>query len=98
MRKGLSLSIWCMLMAEKKRNYRKEYDDYQGKPEQIKRRAQRNAARRAAEKRGSVSKGDGKEVDHLGYNRKGKLDNSNTRVVSRKKNRSRQPKRDGSQD
>lgn len=31
-------------------------------------------------------------------NRKGKLDNSRTKVVSRKANRSRQPKRDGSQD
>lgn len=82
----------------RKRNYKKEYVDYQGKPEQIKRRAQRNAARRAAAKKGLVRKGDGKEVDHLGYNRKGKLDNSRTKVVSRKANRSRQPKRNGSQD
>lgn len=81
-----------------KRNYRKEYDDYQGKPEQIKRRAQRNAARRNAERDGKVRKGDGKEVDHLGSNRKGNLDNSRTKVVSRKANRKRQPKRDGSQD
>lgn len=85
-------------MAAKKRNYRKEYDDYQGKPEQIARRSQRNKARRAAEKKGQVRKGDGKEVDHLGSNRKGKLDNSKVKVVSKKKNRSRQPKRDGSQD
>lgn len=83
---------------KKKRNYRKEYDEYQGKPEQKKRRAQRNAARRKAMKSGKVKKGDGKEVDHLGSNRKGKLDNSKVRVVSKKKNRSRQPKRDGSQD
>ncbi len=80
------------------RDYKKEYKDYQGKPEQIKRRSQRNKARRAAAKKGLVSKGDGKEVDHLGFNRKGALDNSNVKVVSRKKNRSRQPKRDGSQD
>lgn len=82
----------------KKRNYRKEYDEYQGKPEQIKRRAQRNAARRAAEKRGTVRKGDGKEVDHLGSNRKGRLNNKRVKVVSRTANRKRQPKRDGSQD
>ena len=82
----------------KKRNYRKEYDDYHGTPEQKKRRAQRNAARTAAEKRGAVRKGDGKEVDHLGSNRKGPLDNSKTKVVSRRANRRRQPKRDGSQD
>lgn len=82
----------------KARNYRKEYDEYQGKPEQIKRRSQRNAARRAAERSGKVRKGDGKEVDHLGSNRKGALDNSNVKVVTRKANRKRQPKRDGSQD
>ncbi len=85
-------------MARKPRDYKKEYADYQGKPEQIKRRAQRNAARRAAAKRGAVRKGDGKEVDHLGSNRKGPLDNKRTKVVSRRANRKRQPKRDGSQD
>ena len=79
------------------RDYKKEYRDYQGKPEQIKRRAQRNAARRAAEKAGKVHKGDGKEVDHLGFNRKGPLDNSKVKVVSKRVNRRRQPKRDGSQ-
>lgn len=80
------------------RDYKKEYREYHGTPEQKKRRAQRNAARRAAEKRGAVRKGDGKEVDHLGSNRKGPLNNKRTRVVSRKANRRRQPKRDGSQD
>ena len=82
----------------RKRDYKKEYRDYQGTPEQIKRRSQRNKARRAAAKRGLVRKGDGKEVDHLGYNRKGALNNKRTKVVSRKANRSRQPKRNGSQD
>lgn len=81
-----------------KRDYRKEYDEYQGTEEQKKRRAQRNAARRKAMREGKVRKGDGKEVDHLGSNRKGKLDNSRVKVVSKKKNRSRQPKRDGSDD
>lgn len=32
-----------------KRNYKEEYERYQGKPEQIKRRAQRNAAHRKLE-------------------------------------------------
>lgn len=82
----------------RKRNYRKEYDSYQGQPEQIKRRAQRNAARRSAAKKGLVRKGDGKEVDHLGSNRKGPLNNKRTKVVSKRTNRRRQPKRDGSQD
>ncbi len=80
------------------RDYKKEYREYQGKPEQIKRRAQRNAARRAAAKKGLVKKGDGKEVDHLGSNRKGPLNNKKVKVVSRAANRRRQPKRDGSQD
>jgi len=82
----------------KKRNYAKEYREYHGKPEQIARRAQRNAARRAAEKRGAVRKGDGKEVDHEGFNRRGPLNNKRTKVVSRRTNRRRQPKRDGSHD
>ena len=85
-------------MARKDRDYRKEYDDYQGTTEQKKRRAQRNAARRAAIKAGKARKGDGMEVDHLGFNRKGKLNNKKVKVVSKKANRSRQPKRNGSQD
>lgn len=80
------------------RDYRKEYDEYHAKPEQKKRRAQRNAARAKAAKSGKVSKGDGKEVDHVGANRKGSLDNSRVRVVSKKTNRKKQPKRDGSED
>lgn len=80
-------------MAEKKRDYKKEYRDYHGTPEQIKRRAERNKDRRAAEKRGSVRKGDGKEVDHIHAPRKGSLKGVRTRVTSMKDNRSRQPKR-----
>ena len=69
------------------RNYRKEYDNYQGKPEQKKKRASRNAARRTMEKSGKVRKGDGKDVDHKNGNPK---DNSksNLRVQSKSKNRS----------
>lgn len=37
-------------MATKARNYKKEYEAYQGKPEQIKNRSERNQARRAFEK------------------------------------------------
>ena len=47
------------------RNYRKEYDNYQGKPEQIKKRAERVKARRMMEKTGAAHKGDGKDVDHV---------------------------------
>ena len=80
-------------MAKKPRNYRKEYDEYHAKPEQKKRRAERNRDRDAAEKKGLVRKGDGKEVDHLGSNRKGSLKGVKTKIVSRAVNRARQPKR-----
>jgi len=46
------------------RNYRKEYDNYQGTEEQKKRRASRNAARKIMAEKGKVKKGDGKDVDH----------------------------------
>lgn len=80
-----------------RRNFRKEYDEYHASPEQKKRRAARNRARAQAMKKGEVRKGDGKEVHHLGNNRKGAL-GSRTAVVSRAYNRRKQPKRDGSDD
>ena len=46
------------------RDYKKEYDSYHAKPEQIKNRAQRNKARGMLESEGVVHKGDGKDVDH----------------------------------
>ncbi|CAB4189974.1 HNHc domain containing protein [uncultured Caudovirales phage] len=46
------------------RNYRREYDTYQGTEEQKKNRAERNAARAKLAKAGRVHKGDGKDVDH----------------------------------
>lgn len=65
--------------------YQKEY---QSTPEQLKRNAERKAARRKLEKEGKVHKFDGKEVDH-----KKPLDSggtnarSNLRVESAAKNR-----------
>lgn len=74
------------------RDYRKEYDQYQGTPEQKKRRAERNKLRRAAEKAGLVKKGDNKEMDHgrVGHNKP--LPNGGT-VTSKTFNRKHQPKR-----
>jgi hypothetical protein len=71
----------------RKRNYKEEYDNYHSKPEQKKRRAKRNAARRKLEKEGKVSKGDGKDVDHKN---RSTLSNSksNLRVKSKSSNRS----------
>jgi hypothetical protein len=48
----------------KPRNYRREYDTYHGKEEQIQRRAARVKARRYMEKNGRARRGDGKDVDH----------------------------------
>ncbi len=80
-------------MPKAKRDYAKEYRDYQGTPEQIKRRAQRNAAR----KKLGLKKGDPREAAHYGKNRKGKL-GSKVHALSRKANRKDQPKRNGSDD
>jgi len=77
----------------KQRDYKDEYNSFHAKPEQKKRRAQRNAARSDAEKDGRVSKGDGKEVDHVNAPRTGSLENVKTRVIPKTENRKRQPKR-----
>lgn len=61
---------------------------YQGSPEQIKNRSERNKARREAEKAGKVHKGDGKEVDHKKpLSKGGSNSKANTRIVSRTENR-----------
>lgn len=64
---------------------------YNSSPEQKKRRAQRNAARREMEKKGKVRKGDGKDVDHKAHKARGKLNNSpsNLRVMDKSKNRAK---------
>lgn len=69
-----------------------EYDAYHAKPEQKKRRAERNAANAQAKKAGRIKKGDGKEVHHVGAKRTGKLPKK-TRVISKTANRKMQPKR-----
>ena len=69
------------------RNYRKEYDNYQGKPEQKKRRAARNKARAELMKSGVVRKGDGKDVDHKDGNPKNNS-RSNLKAKSKTANRS----------
>jgi len=76
-----------------KRDYKKEYAAYHGTPEQKKRRAERNRDRKAAEKSGAVKDGDGREVDHVNAPRKGSLAGAKTRVISKKANRKKQPKR-----
>lgn len=71
------------------RNFRAEYDNYQGTPEQIKKRAMRNSARREMEKKGLVKKGDGKDVDHRTPIAKGGGNGAgNLRAVPKSVNRS----------
>lgn len=61
---------------------------YNSSPEQKKKRAMRNSARRKAIKDGKVKKGDGKDVDHKKPLRSGGTNSKgNTRVRSRKANR-----------
>lgn len=76
------------------RNYKKE-TKWEDSPKQVKRREARNAARRKAMKKGTVRKGDGKELDHLGYHPTGSLRSVPTRAVSRHVNRVRQPPHKG---
>lgn len=76
------------------RNYAKE-GQWEKSPKQRKRRAARGRARYAAEKKGLVHKGDGKELDHVGYHPTGSLDHVKTKVVSRSANRKRQPPHKG---
>ena len=76
-------------MANKGGPKKAQYDkEYNSRPEQKEARAQRNAARREAEREGKVHKGDGKDVDHKTPIRKGGTNaDSNTRVVDKEDNR-----------
>lgn len=72
-----------------KRNYRKEYAEYQGQPKQIANRVERNKARSIEVKAGKVSKGDGMDVDHIKPIVKGgKTIPSNLRIKTASANRS----------
>ena len=74
-------------MARRARDYKREYAIYHGKPEQIKRRMHRNAARRTLVRAGLVSKGDGKDVHHRDNNPANR-GRGNLSVISKFKNRS----------
>jgi hypothetical protein len=60
---------------------------YDGTEARKKARASRNKARRKATREGKVSKGDGKDVDHVTPLKNKPKGNNKTRVVSAKKNR-----------
>lgn len=70
------------------RDYQREYALFHGKPEEIKRRAERVKARRMMEKTGAASKGDGKDVDHIRPLKSGGTSTpSNLRMRSKSANR-----------
>lgn len=82
-------------MPKKARNYRKEYDEYHGSAEQRANRAARNKCRRKALKEGKVTKGtksnrSTQEIDHkVPLSKGGSKGCSNTKVTSRKANRTK---------
>jgi hypothetical protein len=70
------------------RNYKREYELYQGTEEQKKNRAQRNAARAKMMKEGKVRKGDGKDVAHVKAFDKGGSNKTGLKVEDANSNRS----------
>ena len=85
-----SLVIGLRMIGEKyaseERDYEKEYRTYHARPEQIKRRAARNAARRLM----GLEKGDPREVDHhVPLSNGGSNRRDNLHVMSRAANRAK---------
>jgi len=75
-------------MPRNPRDYKKEYEAYDGTPEVKKKRAERNRARRQLMAEGKVSKGDGKDVHHVTPLAKGGMGKSKLAAVPAAKNRS----------
>jgi len=69
------------------RNYKSEYQNYQGTEKQKKRRAKRNKIRRAALRSGRVKLGDGMDLDHKDGNPNNNS-KKNIRKISNSANRS----------
>ncbi len=69
------------------RNYKQEYERYQGTPEQKRRRAMRNKVRRQMIREGRVTKGSGFDIHHRDGNPMN-TDRSNLVVQHSSQNRS----------
>lgn len=81
-------------MATQKRDYKKEYREYHGRPEQIAERSNRNKARRKMAKVVGKAALAGKDVDHIKpIAQGGSNDIRNLRIQSVKANRSRNKRR-----
>lgn len=71
------------------RDYKQEYKDFHGKPEQIANRSKRNQARREV----GLAKGDKREVDHkVPLSKGGGNGKGNLRAVSKQENRAKAAK------
>ena len=79
------------------RDYKRENELYNSKPEQRANRSERTVARNQANADGRTSKGDGKDLDHrVPLSKGGSSAKSNLRVVSKSANRSFSRNKDGS--
>jgi hypothetical protein len=70
------------------RDYKDEYEKFQASEKSKKDRAKRNKNRRKALRDGKVTKGDGKDIDHVDGNPQNNSP-KNLRVVSKSKNRAK---------
>ena len=76
-------------MKNGKRDYKRENELYNSRPEQIKARSERTVLRREANATGVTSKGDGKDLDHKKPLSKGGANTmANARVTTKAANRS----------
>jgi hypothetical protein len=82
--------------VNKPRPYKKEYEQYQGTPEQKKNRAARNAARAKLMQEGKAHKGDGKDAAHVKALSKGGSNADGVKLQAPSKNRSFKRNSDGS--
>ena len=74
-------------MGDKKRDYKREYVQYDSKPKRVKARLNRNKAIRIMKRAGLAKVGDGKDVHHKDGNTKNNS-RSNLTMQKSKKNRS----------
>lgn len=76
-------------MKNGKRDYKRENELYNSRPEQIKARSERTTARRQSNAAGTTHKGDGKDLDHkVPLSKGGSSAKSNLRAVPKSENRS----------
>ena len=77
-------------MGDKKRDYKREYVEYDSKPKRVKARVNRNKARRIMKRAGLAKVGDGKDVHHKDGNTK---NNSRSNLTMQKDTKNRSYKR-----